>query len=195
MSSPLDPPPAERRSDALRSAFSAGTGDGLPAVYGELRRLAAGYLRNERPDHTLQATALVHEAYLRLADQREMDWNNRAQVIGLAAQMMRRILVNHALARGATKRGGSAQRLPLDLALEEVASKENDAPLVSPAALDQALTSLEALDPRQGKIVELRFFGGLTTEEVADVLEISPATVKREWSTARRWLRRKLDEG
>ncbi len=185
---PLEPPSSASRPEAA-------AGDALPVVYGELRRLAAAYLRHERPDHTLQATALVHEAYLRLADQREVDWENRAQVIGLAAQMMRRILVNHALARGAAKRGGGVTRLPLDLALEESTPGQATAePTVSPAELDRALTELEAMDPRQGQIVELRFFGGLTTEEVADVLEISPATVKREWSTARRWLRRKLDD-
>ena len=160
--------------------------DALPHVYGELRELAAGYLRRERSGHTLQPTALVHEAYLRLVGQREVDWDNRAQVLGMAAQMMRRILVNHAAARNAAKRGGGEPRLPLEAALEQ-----EDRP-ISLVALDEALRGLEAMDPRQGQIVELRFFGGLSVDEVAEVLGISEATVKREWSVAKRWLRREM---
>lgn len=162
----------------------------LPDVYEQLRQLAKGFLRKERIDHTLQPTALVHEAYLRLREQRKIDWNNRAQVLGIAAQMMRRILRNYAEARGAAKRGGPD---PLRLTLEEAVDfyQEND---VSIAVVDEALEELENIDPRQGKIVELRFFGGLTVEEIADLMEISPATVKREWSTAKIWLQHYLSE-
>lgn len=164
--------------------------ESLPRVYEELRGLAAGYLRQERPDHTLQPTALVHEAYLRLVGQREVDWDNRAQVLGLAARMMRRILVNHAAARQTAKRGGPAPRLALDAALEAF-----EAQAMPAAALDAALRDLEVLDPRQAKIVELRFFTGLSVPEVAEVLGISAATVKREWTTAKHWLRRELGSG
>jgi RNA polymerase sigma factor (TIGR02999 family) len=154
-----------------------------PLVYDELRRLAAHHLRRERPDHTLQPTALVHEAYLRLVDQTQVRWQNRAHFFGIAAHLMRQILVNHALAHHAAKRGGTA----LKLTLEEAASvpKGQDVDLV---ALDEALTRLAALDPQQGRVVELRFFGGLTIEETAEVLRISPATVKREWTLAKAWL-------
>jgi RNA polymerase sigma factor (TIGR02999 family) len=154
-----------------------------PLVYDELRRLAAHHLRRERPDHTLQPTALVHEAYLRLVDQTQVRWQNRAHFFGIAAHLMRQILVNHALAHRAAKRGGTA----LKLTLEEAASvpKGQDVDLV---ALDEALTRLAALDPQQGRVVELRFFGGLTIEETAEVLRISPATVKREWTLAKAWL-------
>jgi RNA polymerase sigma factor (TIGR02999 family) len=154
-----------------------------PLVYDELRRLAAHHLRRERPDHTLQPTALVHEAYLRLVDQTQVRWQNRAHFFGIAAHLMRQILVNHALAHRAAKRGGTA----LKLTLEEAASvpKGQDVDLV---ALDEALTRLVALDPQQGRIVELRFFGGLTIEEAAEVLQVSPATVKRQWTLAKAWL-------
>lgn len=159
----------------------------LPLVYEELRQLAGGYLRRERVDHTLQPTALVHEAYLRLLGQREIDWTNRAQFLGMAAQMMRRILSNHAAGHLAEKRGGGATKLALDEALQFCDQRD-----VSLAAVDEALRGLETLDPRQGQIVELRFFGGLTVEEVGAVLGISPATVKREWTTAKRWLQREI---
>ena len=159
----------------------------LPLVYEELRQLAGGYLRRERVDHTLQPTALVHEAYLRLLGQREIDWTNRAQFLGLAAQMMRRILSNHAAGHLAGKRGGGVTKLALDEALQFCDQRD-----VSLAAVDEALRGLETLDPRQGQIVELRFFGGLTVEEVGAVLGISPATVKREWTTAKRWLQREI---
>lgn len=162
----------------------------MPVVYDELRRLAEGYLRRERHDHTLQPTALVHEAYLRLVDQRSVNWQNRAQFFGLAAQMMRRILVNHAEARRAGKRGGSAERVSLDEAVSFFEERELDL-----AVLDEALNALSALDPQQGQIVELRFFGGLTVEEAAGVLGLSPATVKREWDSAKLWLRRQLGSG
>ena len=161
--------------------------EALPAVYTELRQLAASYLRRERADHTLQPTALVHEAYLRLAGQRNVRWENRAQFLGVAARMMRRILANHAARRNAGKRGGGGGRFALDEDLDFFDRRE-----VSIAAVDQALRDLETLDSRQGQIVELRFFGGLTIEEVAEVLEVSPATVKREWSTAKLWLYREI---
>ncbi len=149
--------------------------------------MAAGYLRRERSDHTLQATALVHESYLRLRNQQTVDWGNRLQFLSIAARMMRRILADHADAKKAQKRGGDAVTLQLDAALDFC-----DQRAISIAAVDEALRDLEALDPRQARIVELRFFGGLTIEETAEVLELSPATVKREWATARRWLQREM---
>jgi len=157
----------------------------VPVVYGELRRLAAGYLRGERPGHTLQPTALVHEAYVRLKDQRQIDWSNRAQFIGMAAVMMRRILVNHARDRIADKRGGGAEHVPLTLAGEGIGTPEIDV-----LDLHEALNDLSVSDPRKGRIVELKFFGGLTTEEVAETLEVSAATVERDWKFARAWLYR-----
>ena len=165
-------------------------GEMIPEVYEHLRDLAEDYLRGERSNHTLQATALVHEAYLRLRDQRKVDWRNRAQFLGIAAQMMRRVLKNYAIARGAAKRGGPDQlRLTLDDALEFYHRCD-----ISVEAVDEALSELEKLDSRQGQIVELRFFGGLTIEEIAKVLKISPATVKREWATAKLWLQHQLSE-
>jgi len=158
----------------------------MPRVYDELRRLARSYLRRERPDHTLQATALVHEAYIRLMDQHSVSWQNRAHFFGIASQLMRRILVNHALARGAAKRGGQAPKLSID---EGVSFEQRDVDLL---ALDDALKTMETLDPRQARIVELRFFRGLSIEETAEVVNLSPATVKREWSTAKLWLRRQI---
>ena len=161
--------------------------EALPAVYEELRRMAAGYLRGERTGHTLQPTALVHEAYLRLTDQRRVCWENRAQFLGIAAQMMRRILSDYAAQRAAAKRGGGEAKLALDEALDLWDRHE-----VNLTAVDQALRDLEQFDPRQGRIVEMRVFGGLTVEEVAQVLAVSPATVKREWAVARLWLQREL---
>ena len=155
----------------------------LPLVYEELRRLAGHYLRREPTGHTLQPTALVHEAYLRLIDQRRADWTNRAQFLGLAASMMRRILVNHARDRVAAKRGGDAERVSLSLV--EAPSGRPDVELI---ALEDALKRLASLDPRKSRVVELKFFGGLTTEEIAEVLQVSGATVEREWSFARAWL-------
>jgi RNA polymerase sigma factor (TIGR02999 family) len=158
----------------------------MPELYDELRRLAGGYLRNERRDHTLQPTALVHEAYLRLAKQQTVNWKNGAQLLGIAARMMRRILINHAVARHAAKRGGeNPVRMTLDAAMEIYDRNE-----VSLRMVDEALRELEVLDLRQAQIVELRFFGGLTTEEIAKALEISPAMVKREWAIAKLWLQR-----
>ncbi len=161
----------------------------LPAVYDELRRLARGYLRRERSDHTLQATALVHEAYLRLINQQQVTWQNRAHFFGVAAQMMRRILVNHAVAKAADKRGGQATKLSIDEAVSFAAERQVDL-----IALDDALKTLEQLDPQQSRVVELRFFGGLSIEETAEVLSVSPATVKREWQTAKLWLRRAMSQ-
>lgn len=157
----------------------------LPIVYAELRRLAASYLRRERPGHTLQPTALVHEAYVRLIDQRQIDWSNRAQFMGLAAVMMRRILVNHARDRVADKRGGGAEHVPLTLAGEGIGTFE-----VNILDLHDALTDLGESDPRKAQIVELKFFGGLTTEEIAETLGVSVATVERDWKFARAWLYR-----
>jgi RNA polymerase sigma-70 factor, ECF subfamily len=159
----------------------------LALVYEELRRLAASYLRGERPGHTLQPTALVHEAYLRLLDQRQVDWSNRAQLIGLAAVMMRRILVNHARDRIAEKRGGGAEHVSLTVAGEGIGTAE-----VNVLDLHDALTRLADLDPRKGRIVELKFFGGLTTEEIAETLDLSVATVERDWKFARAWLSRAM---
>jgi RNA polymerase sigma-70 factor, ECF subfamily len=155
----------------------------LPLVYEELHRLAALYLSRERPDHTLQPTALVNEAYLRLINQRQVDWRNRAQFLGVAANMMRRILVNHARDRAAGKRAGDRERVSLSLV--ELSSNPSDVDLI---ALETALDKLTALDERKARVVELRFFGGLTMDEIAEVLEISRATVEREWSFARAWL-------
>jgi RNA polymerase sigma factor (TIGR02999 family) len=160
--------------------------DLLPLVYDELRRLARRYLQQERPGHTLQSTALVHEAYLRLVDQ-NVSWQNRAHFFGIAAQMMRRILVDHARSRSAAKRGDGACRVTLDEGL--VAQEQRDLDVV---ALDDALTNLGKIDPQQGKIVELRFFAGLSIEETSEVLNISPATVKRDWAMAKAWLHREM---
>jgi RNA polymerase sigma-70 factor (ECF subfamily) len=152
----------------------------LPLVYDELHRLAVNYLSREGEGHTLQPTALVHEAYLRLINQRQVDWRNRAQLLGVAAGMMRRILVNHARDRAAGKRGGN--RRQVSLSLVEAPSGGAEVELI---ALEDALARLSSLDARKAKVVELRFFGGLSMEEIAEVLEISRATVEREWSFAR----------
>ena len=155
----------------------------LPLVYDELHRLATSYLARERADHTLQPTALVHEAYLRLINQREVDWRNRAQFLGVAASLMRRILVNHARDRAAAKRAGDRERVSLSLV--EVPSGGPDVDVIG---LEDALERLAALDERKAKVVELRFYGGLTSDEVAEVLGVSRATVEREWSFSRAWL-------
>ncbi|HEX6184756.1 MAG TPA: sigma-70 family RNA polymerase sigma factor [Pyrinomonadaceae bacterium] len=159
----------------------------LPLVYRELRQIAARHLAQERPGHTLQATALVHEAYLRLIDQHSVDWRNRAHFFSIAAEMMRRVLVNHAVGRRAQKRGAGETLLSLD----EVVSFPNrqDVDLI---LLDEALTRLAELDPLQARIVEMRFFAGLTIEEVAEVLGVSDSEVKREWRSARAWLTTQL---
>ena len=159
----------------------------MPVVYDELRRQAARYLRREQPGHTLQTTALIHEAYVRLVDQRNVQWQNRAHFFGIAAQMMRRILVDHARTKKRVKRGGSDIRVSLDDAT--VAVKGQDLDVV---ALDEALSRLAKIDEQQSRVVELRFFSGLTVEETAAVMAISPATVKRDWSMAKAWLHREL---
>lgn len=155
----------------------------LPLVYGELRGLAAARLSRERTDHTLQPTALVHEAYLRLIDQHSVDWKNRAHFFGLAAEMMRRILVNHARDRAAQKRGGGFERVTLGAAQDLVGREEVD--LID---LDEALDKLAELDARKARVVELKFFAGLTNDEIAEVQEASVATVERDWRFARAWL-------
>jgi RNA polymerase sigma factor (TIGR02999 family) len=161
-----------------------------PLVYEELRNRAARYLRRERPGHTLQTTALIHEAYLRLVDARDVHWQSRAHFFAIAANLMRRILVDHARRRDAGKRGGLQVRLPLDDAL--AAADETDVDLL---AVDEALDRLVAFDPQQARVVELRFFSGLTVDETAAVLGVSPKTVKRDWSVARAWLRREIGGG
>ena len=159
----------------------------FPVVYDELRRLASNYLRRERNNHTLQPTALVHEAYMKLIDQREVDWQNRAHFFGIAAQMMRRILLKHAEKHNAEKRGGNFQKVNLDEAIVFFEKQNLDV-----LALDKALSQLAEFDEKQARIVELRFFGGLKNEEVAEVIGVSLATVKREWTIAKAWLMREL---
>jgi len=159
----------------------------VPLVEHELRRIAHHYMRKERPDHTLQTTALVNEAYLRLVDQAQVDWQNRAQFMGVAARLMRHILVDHARELCREKRGGGAVHLPLDNAL--IFSPAKSAALV---ALEDALTALAGFDPRKAQVVELRYFGGLSMEETAEVLGVHPNTVIRDWSLAKAWLAREL---
>jgi|SRR5579862_4502336 len=162
--------------------------DLLPPLYDELRGLARVYLSRERSNHTLQPTALVHEAYLHLIDQRQVDWRNRAHFLGVAAQVMRRVLLHHAESRNAAKREGYANRVSLDEALDCLEQQT----AVDTLSLDAALEKLGAEDDRLARIVELRVFGGLTVEETAEVLSLSPATIQREWRVARLWLRREL---
>jgi RNA polymerase sigma factor (TIGR02999 family) len=192
MSDPREPDPS--RVTALLAQARAGKAEALdallPVVYDELRRVARAYLRRERPGQTLQATALVHEAYLRLMREQHVAWQNRAHFCAIAANSMRQILVERARARKAAKRGGEWARLSLDEGL--VAA---DDPGVDVEALDQALERLAARDAEQARLVELRYFGGLTIEETAEVLGVSPATVKRSWMVARAWLKRELDTG
>jgi RNA polymerase sigma factor (TIGR02999 family) len=161
-----------------------------PLVYSELRRRAAAYLRHERPNHTLQPTALVHEAYVRLIDQHRVAWQNRAQFFGIAAQMMRRILVDHARAHQAAKRPQVEWRVAVDEQHAIAAAPDCELML-----LDQALTELAALDPRQAQVVEMRYFGGLSEQDVAEVMDVSRSTVTREWQTARAWLYRRITGG
>jgi RNA polymerase sigma factor (TIGR02999 family) len=187
---PLRPSPSSQLTDLLR-AWSAGEPDAadrlLAVVYAELRREARRFLRRERADHTLRPTALVHEAYLRLAAQHEAGWENRAQFFAVAAQAMRRVLVDHARRRKAQKR--PAARLQVELAEDAAVAPPRPADLL---ALDAALEDLAARDPRRARLVELRFFAGLTVPEAAQVLGVSPRTVDREWQLARAWLHRRL---
>lgn len=159
----------------------------MPLVHDELRRLAQAHMRRERADHTLQATALAHEAYMRMVDLDRIDWRDRAHFFGVAAGVMRRILIDHARKRRAARRGGGAPHVPLEEGLRLADDRPDE--LVD---LDEALERLAALDERQARIVELRFFGGLSVEETAAVLDVSPRTVKREWAVARAWLRAEL---
>jgi RNA polymerase sigma-70 factor, ECF subfamily len=162
----------------------------MPLVYEELHRLAHQYMSRERPGHTLQTSALLNEAYLRLVDQKETHWRNRAHFFGIAAQMMRRILVDYARSRRYAKRGGSAHQVSLDEGL--IVSEERSAEVV---ALDDALKALATIDERKSQIVELRFFGGLSIEETAELLHVSPGTVMRDWTLAKAWLRREMVGG
>jgi RNA polymerase sigma factor (TIGR02999 family) len=171
----------------------------LPVVYGELRRVAAGYLRREKPGQTLQATALVHEAYLRLLREQHVSWQNRAHFCAIAANSMRQILVERARARNAAKRGGGFHRITLDDALgpanlhAQAPGQVAQAAGIDIEALDEALARLAVMDADQARLVELRYFGGLTIEETAEVLGVSPATVKRSWTVAKAWLKKELD--
>ncbi len=162
--------------------------DLLPLVYKELRRQAAGYLRRERSDHTLQPTALINEAYLKLIDQRDVKWQNRAHFFAIAAQAMRRILVDYARDRHREKRGGAAENLPIDEALT-IVSQEKSVDLV---ALDEALNNLAQFDERQAKVVELRYFSGLSIDEAAEVLNVSNVTIRRDWNMAKAWLHQEI---
>jgi RNA polymerase sigma-70 factor (ECF subfamily) len=171
----------------LSSGDQNAVGKLVPLLYDELRRMASRYLRRERPGHTLQATALVHEAYLRLVDQKHVEWQNRSHFFGVAAQQMRRILVDYARAHQAAKRGGPLPKISLEQAL--AISKDRTGELLE---LDEALTRLASIDAQQVRIIELRFFAGLSVEETAELLGISPATVKREWTTAKAWLSRQI---
>lgn len=174
----------------LRAGRSGAVEEVLPLVYDELRAIAARHLRRERPGHTLQPTALVHDAFLKLVDQTRVEWQDRAHFFAIASQAMRRILVDHARARAAAKRGAGAARVSTDDTVVLA-----DQPPLSPEdllSLDEALSALAAIDAGQARIVELRYFGGLTIEEAAEAMNISPATLKREWRLARAWLHRRL---
>ncbi len=177
----------------LLSALTRGDQDAgarlIPVVYNELRRLAGSYMRHERPDHTLQATALVHEAYLKLVEQQSVNWQSRAHFFGVAAQLMRRILIDHARGHLRQKRGGEYKKVSLNDAF--IFSPEQSVELL---AVDESLQRLAKLDERQARVVELRFFGGLSVEEAAAVLGISAKTVKRDWSVAKAWLYADLKE-
>ncbi|MBV8816833.1 MAG: sigma-70 family RNA polymerase sigma factor [Acidobacteriaceae bacterium] len=187
---------SEPPQDVTALLLQWGSGDNAalekltPLVYDDLRRLARSYLRSERSEHTLQSTALVHEAYMRLIDQRHVQWQNRAHFFGISAQLIRRILVDHARAAQAEKRGGGAPKLSIEEGL--AATGQRDFDLV---ALDDALRQLAELDPQQARIVELRYFAGLTVEETAEVMQVSTATVKRDWVVAKAWLRREIIRG
>ncbi|HVS66092.1 MAG TPA: sigma-70 family RNA polymerase sigma factor [Thermoanaerobaculia bacterium] len=182
-----EPGEVTRLLDSWGTGSDAALDELMPIVYSELRAIAAGQLRGERADHTLQATALVNEAFLRLVNQDRVLWQNRGHFFAVAARAMRRILVDHARRRNARKRGGNDRRVPLDDVEIAVAAE------VDLLELEASLTRLEALDSRQARIVELRFFAGCTMEEVAEALGISASTAKRQWRLARVWLRGELD--
>ncbi|HEX8735675.1 MAG TPA: sigma-70 family RNA polymerase sigma factor [Pyrinomonadaceae bacterium] len=161
----------------------------MPLVYDELRRQASRYLRRERANHTLQTTALIHEAYLKLIDQNQVEWQNRTHFFAIAAQAMRRILVDYARERNRDKRGGAAENLPLEEAAFVVAAQEKTVDLV---ALDEALTRLAKFDERQARVVELRYFSGLSIDETAEILGVSNVTVRRDWNMAKAWLHQQI---
>jgi RNA polymerase sigma factor (TIGR02999 family) len=198
MSTPSPDAPHTPAPDVTGLLQQWGNGDAsaaerlLPAIYDELHRQAARAMRRENAEHTLQATALVHEAYLRLVDQRRVEWRNRAQFFGIAANVMRRVLVDHARARLAAKRGGGAAQITLGGADRDAADSDDGIELL---ALHDALERLQEFDADQARLVELRYFGGLNIDETAEALGVSPATVKREWALARAWLRRELGAG
>ncbi|HMS43580.1 MAG TPA: sigma-70 family RNA polymerase sigma factor [Pyrinomonadaceae bacterium] len=184
-----DSKPITQILSELKSGKTDALDELLPFVYQELRQLASVYLRNERSNHTLQPTALVHEAYLRLVGQKEIEWQNRAHFFGVSARLMREILIEYARMKNRQKRGGEFKtQIALDDAVSFVSEKELDV-----VAVDEALQKLEELDEQQARIVEMKFFGGMTIEEIAEVLSISPATVKREWSTAKLLLYKMLN--
>ena len=184
------PPNITQLLGAWRDGNRTARDELISAVYAELRRLAHHHLRKERAGHTLQTTALVHDAYLQLVDQRYIRWQNRAHFFGIAAHLMRRILVGYARRRAALKRGGKDLQVPLDPELASALGRD-----VAVVALDDALTALAMLDSQQSRVVELRFFAGLSVDETAHVLGVSPRTVKREWRMAKAWLQRELDGG
>jgi RNA polymerase sigma factor (TIGR02999 family) len=185
--------PASSSAEITRLLQAWGGGDPAalenltPLVYTEMRRMAARYMRRENPGNTLQATALVHEAYLRLVDIAEVRWQDRAHFFAVAAQTMRRILVDSARARGSGKRGGGALHVNLNESIDAMPDRPSEL-----VALDEALDALAKLDPRKAKVIEMRFFGGLTVQETAEVLKVSPETVMRDWKMARAWLMREL---
>jgi RNA polymerase sigma-70 factor, ECF subfamily len=176
-----------RLIESVRNGDAAAAAALTPMLYNELHRLAMHHMRNERPGHTLQATALVNEAYLKLIDNREANWQNRAHFLAIASQAMRRVLIDHARSKRRVKRGGLQQKVALEDV--QIAAEEQTYDLID---LDEALDRLAKVDARQSRIVELRFFGGLSVEQTAEVLSISPKTVKRDWAVARAWLHREL---
>ncbi len=186
----------ESSQDVTRLLREWGKGDAnaagelFPIVYAELRRLARGYMRHERTEHTLQSTALIHEAYLRLANQKGAEWQNRTQFFAVAAQMMRRILVDHARSRAYQKRGGAIANVTLDIAENALIAPERGPELL---ALDSALERLADFDARKAKVVELRYFGGLDAQEIAEALGVSAVTVTRDWKMAKAWLRQEIN--
>ncbi|HEX8247144.1 MAG TPA: sigma-70 family RNA polymerase sigma factor [Pyrinomonadaceae bacterium] len=192
-----DTPHSPEEITAMLRAWGDGHREALdalvPLVYDELHRQAHRFLRGERPNHTLQTSALINEAYLRLVGQKDVEWQNRTHFFGIAANMMRRILVDYAKTKQRVKRGGADENLPLEEALTVVAEITNEDTQIDLILLNEALNKLTALDERQARIVELRYFSGLTVEETAQVLDVSEMTVKRDWNVAKAWLRRAIN--
>lgn len=186
---PLESPPITDLLRNWRNGDESALGDLTAYIYGDLRRRASVYLRGERPGHTLQTTGLAHEAFIKLVGKKDIDWADRNHFFAIAAQSMRRILVDHARTRHREKRGGAAEDVPLDEA-HNVRISSTGVDLV---ALDEALTELATFDPRQARVVELKYFGGMTLDETADILDVSRETVKRDWQIARAWLRQRLE--